>query len=160
VLSYLSFLLGDDLITVETSGQQVLFLYLSRGRVKSACFPYDLTPEQLRGAVSDLRKAGNGIERWIVPGLEFTPLARAFREDNPAAYAIVPELLDSCRGLPVAEQWKRVRATAFANAERARKEREAKAAASSRAGADAPARRRSNTRENTRGAATRKNRAT
>jgi hypothetical protein len=125
VQRYFGFVLDDDLISVEMSGLTVLLLYLSRGRVASACFPYRLTPDELRRTISNLRKAGHGLERWIVPGLEFTTLGRTLREDNPATYAVIPELLDACRDLPVAEQWRRVRANAFAKDERARAERDA-----------------------------------
>jgi hypothetical protein len=34
---------------------------------------------------------------------------------NPAAFDVIPELLASCRGLPVAPKWKRVRAQYFIN---------------------------------------------
>lgn len=54
--------------------------------------------------VSELRSMGHGLERWIVPGLEFTRLGSTLREDNPATYAIVPELLESCRDLSLQRQ--------------------------------------------------------
>jgi hypothetical protein len=123
-LSYVSFLsVGTD-VWVEIAGRLVLFLFTSRGRVRSACFPYQLTPYELRKTVATLREAGNGLERWIVPALEFTPLASAFYEDNPEANAIVPELLASCQDLPVAEQWTRVREIVFANEAKARAKQE------------------------------------
>ncbi len=34
---------------------------------------------------------------------------------NPEAFNIIPELLASCRGLPVAHKWQRVRAQYFIN---------------------------------------------
>lgn len=123
ILRYLSFLCLGDIIDVESSGQQVLYLYLSRGRMQSACFPYYLTPDGLRGAIDDLRAAGHGLERWIIPGLEFTGLNSTLRDTNPATYSLIPELLEACRDLPVAAQWKRVRANAFANAARAQAKR-------------------------------------
>lgn len=132
ILRYLSFLCLGDIIDVEISGKQVLYLYLSQGRMQSACFPYYLTPDELRGTIDDLRAAGHGLERWIVPGLEWTSLSSTLRENNPATYAIIPELLESCRDLPVADQWKRVRANVFANAARA----QAKRARSKKRGAE------------------------
>jgi hypothetical protein len=103
-------------------------LDLSRGRVVSANFWYSLTPDELRGLVSDLRRVRNGLERWIVPCLEHTMLSIPFREGHPATYAAARELLESCRDLPVADHWKRVRAAMFANAEKVRVERDAEKA--------------------------------
>jgi len=97
-----------------------LFLYLSRGRVDSACFNYGLTPDELRKAVAVLRKAGGGLERWIVPGLEYTrdSITRMVenpgfpREENKSGLRmlkVLQELLEATRDLPVAEPWKRTR---------------------------------------------------
>lgn len=97
------------------------FLYVSRGRVVSACFNYSLTPEQMREAVSLLRKAGGGLERWIVPGLEYTRdtiaqmmaspgySSEADQERGPKMLAVTRELLKKTRDLPVADSWKRAR---------------------------------------------------
>jgi hypothetical protein len=104
---------------VERFGRRVMEIDLARGRIVSANFPYDLTPDELRSTVADLRDAGHGLERWIVLALEFTCLARTFREDNPTAHAVARELLESCRDLPVAEQWKRVRANVIARPKKA-----------------------------------------
>ena len=112
-LSYISFKVGG-LISVESSGRRVMELDVSRGRIVSANFPYDLTPDELTEIVSDLRRAGNGIERWIVPALEFTCLASTFREDNPKTYASARKLLKSCRDLPIAQRWQQVRANVIA----------------------------------------------
>jgi hypothetical protein len=110
VLSYLSFMvMNDDHISVEMGGMPVLDLDLSEGRMIGASFRFHLTPGQLRRVVATLRQAGNGLERWIVPALEFTSMSGAFREKHAATYAIVPELLKSCRDLPVADHWKKVR---------------------------------------------------
>jgi len=128
-LSFLSFMRLDDLIWIDSSGRTVMELDMSRGRVVSANFRYDLTPDELRRAVSSLREAGNGLERWIIPCIEHTCLSSTFREDYPEAYATARELLESCRDLPVAAHWKRVRETISANVENARAERAAKQAA-------------------------------
>lgn len=116
VLSYISFLvMNPDHISMEVQGKWVMDFDLQRGRMLGAGFRYDLTPDEFRSIVSDLRRAGNGLERWIVPSLEFTSLASTFRQINPKAYAVMPEILESCRDLPVAEQWQRVRAKVIAN---------------------------------------------
>lgn len=131
-LSYLSFLATAHTVDLVRAARVVLYMTLDRSRLVSACFTYDITPDELRAVISELRRMRHGLERWIVPGLEFTSLSRTLRENNPATYAIIPELLESCRDLPVAEQWKRVRANAFANAARA----EAKRARSKKRGAE------------------------
>lgn len=85
-------------------------LYLTRQRVESACFDFHLSPDELRKAVGLLRKAGGGIERWIVPGLEWTQ--RQLSEGGaryPETVKLIPELLEVTRDLPVAESWKRTR---------------------------------------------------
>ncbi len=116
VLNYISFIvLNAEHITLDVQGRRVMDFDLARGRLVGASFRYDLTPDELRDVVSDLRRAGNGIERWIVPALEFTGAANTFRRDNPKTHAIVSELLESCRELPVAEQWTRVRARVLIN---------------------------------------------
>lgn len=77
-------------------------LSVIRHRVRSACFNFKLTPDEMRKAVDLLRKAGGGIERWIVPGLEFTRDAflRVPTSDDrgPKMLAVIQELLDSTRG--------------------------------------------------------------
>lgn len=88
---------------------EVLYLYLWRRRVGSACFHYQLSAETLRRAVDLLRTVRGGLESWIVPALEWNQADAAFRDQNPKAYRIIPELLDLCRDLPVAESWQRRR---------------------------------------------------
>jgi len=133
VLNYLSFMvMNDDLFEVLIQGQWMMQLDLSRGRIYSANFRYSLTPDELRKLVSVLRRAGHGLERWIVPALEYTSLSSAFREEHPETYAIVPELLESCRDLPVADHWKKIRAAMFAKYEKARAEAAEKKAAPAR----------------------------
>ena len=87
----------------------MLYLWLERNRVASASFPYDLTLDELRAVIAELRKAGNGLERWIVPGLEENQASGTVQHDHPERYAALPELLESCRDLPVAEPWLRRR---------------------------------------------------
>lgn len=95
-------------------------LYLARHRVVSACFNYGLTPDEMRRAVALLRKARGGLDRWIVPGLEYTRDSLAQIQANPgfrnaddgrgaAMQQVIQELLEACRDLPVAEPWKRQR---------------------------------------------------
>jgi hypothetical protein len=128
-LSYLSFMVeNDDYISVEMAGRSVLELDLRKGRIISANFRYDLTPDQLRKVVATLRAAGNGLERWIVPALEYTSMSGTFREKYAATYAIVPELLKSCRDLPVADHWKKVRDIVAESEARGRAQREARKA--------------------------------
>lgn len=119
---YLSFIATTHTVALERGARVVLFLTLSRNRLVTACFAYDIRPDELRELVSELRRVKHGLERWIVPALEFTSTGRTLREDNPETYAIIPELLERCRDLPVAEQWKRVRATVFASAAKAEAE--------------------------------------
>ncbi|HLL52261.1 MAG TPA: hypothetical protein VK447_01860, partial [Myxococcaceae bacterium] len=90
-----------------------MYLDPERNRIVSACFLFDLNPEQLRMAVNTLRRARGGLDSWVVPALEFTFGEHAVREDYPETFKIIPELLASCRELPVARQWQRVRAQYF-----------------------------------------------
>lgn len=119
-------------------------LFLSRGRVVSTCFHFGLTPDELRQAVALLRKAQGGIERWIIPGLEYThdtlarmaarPEFRDVEAGNPEMRESIPELLQSVRDLPVAAQWKRQRR----EWERWEREQAQQAAAGSRAAPRSP----------------------
>jgi hypothetical protein len=114
-----------------------MYLYLDGKRVDTACFVYLLTPDQLGDAVGELRKATGGLERWVVPALEWISASSAVRDEHSETLKVIPELLESCRDLTVAKKWQRVRADYFANAERARAKREAEKAAAKR---DTPAR--------------------
>jgi hypothetical protein len=102
---------SSDRITVLNGGVQVLYLYLERRRVLSACFVYILRPDQLRDAVQHLREVQGGLAGWLVPALEWTQdhLSRVQPEADPrrALLKVIPELLQSCRDLPVANAWKR-----------------------------------------------------
>ena len=93
-----------------------MFLYLRRRRVLSACFVYLLAPEKFREAVAELRTVRGGLERWIVPALERTQadLLALKVPGHPGneLVKIIPELLKSCRELPVAESWRRKRGAA------------------------------------------------
>ena len=127
----------NDVITVFCGGREVMYLYLDGERVETACFVYLLKPEQLRFAVEELRRATGGLERWIVPALEWNSASSTVRDEHPATFAIIPQLLKTCRELPVAKKWQRVRSDYFANAAA----RDAKKAAQAQtAKEDAPAR--------------------
>lgn len=108
-------LVSDGDITVFWSGRAVMYLFPERNRIMSACFLFNLTPDQLQEAVADLRDARHGLDSWVVPALEFNSAVRTVREDHPETFKVIPELLASCRGLPVAPRWQRVRAQYFAN---------------------------------------------
>jgi len=108
-LNHVTFWVTEACVTVVSGGRQVLYLWLERTRAASACFVYDLTPDDLRDAVQELRGTRGGLERWIVPALESTQadLSGIESEDDPrrALVKVIPELLESCRDLPVAEPW-------------------------------------------------------
>lgn len=96
-------------VSAELRGGPIFFLHITRHRVESAGFPYVLSPDALREAISVLRAAGNGLERWIIPALEHNQGSAVMKRNYAETYRIIPELLESCRKLPVAEQWKRAR---------------------------------------------------
>jgi len=103
----------DSVINVWCAGLMVMYLYPLRNRILSACFDFTLKPEHLRMAVNDLRRARGGLDSWVIPALEMSyPQVKG---SNPDAFNVIPELLASCRGLPVAPKWKRVRAQYFVN---------------------------------------------
>jgi len=108
--------LTDLQITVVSAGLPVMFLYPKRNRILTACFVADLTADQLRRAVAELRHARDGLDMWIVPALEWSLAQADVRAKHADTFAIIPELLESCRDLPVAEHWQRIRANVFANA--------------------------------------------
>jgi hypothetical protein len=96
----------------------VMFLYPKRNRILTASFPADLNPEQLRETVAELRQARHGLESWIVPALEWV-LFQEFKSGYfPKLRQIIPDLLASCRELPVAARWKRIRENVRASAKR------------------------------------------
>lgn len=90
-----------DGVVARWRGKAIFHLFTARNRVESTCFDYTLTPDALREAVSVLRDAGNGLERWIVPGLEWCQrdFARLKSKDSnrEALMAVIPELLRSVR---------------------------------------------------------------
>jgi len=96
-------------ISAHWRGRSILHVYLTRHRVESTCFPFDLSSADLRQAVAVLRDAGNGLERWIIPALESTQrtLGGMKSNPNPELLAAIPEVLRSARALPVAPQWKK-----------------------------------------------------
>ena len=125
-LHSLSFTTEGHTVDAVRGTRQVLILWLDDDqRVSSACFPYDLSPEELHAGVATLRKAGHGLECWIVPALEYTQAALIPTQHRPDLLKVIPGLLASCRDLSVAEQWRRVRANVFANAEKAKVTRKA-----------------------------------
>ena len=107
--SYISFTTMGGSINVVRGSRPVLYLELERNRVASACFPYDLTADELRTVIAELRRAGGGLERWIIPGLEENQASGTVQRDHPEKYAILPELLESSRDLPTAAPWQRRR---------------------------------------------------
>lgn len=96
-------------VSANVLGEPVFYLHLTRHRVTSAGFTYILSPTSLRKVVSLLRDIGNGIERWIIPALEYLQGSDVMKTKHADTYKIIPELLDSVRDLPVAEAWQRER---------------------------------------------------
>jgi hypothetical protein len=92
-----------DGVVVRWRGTPIFHVFTARHRVESTCFDYTLTPEALREAVSILRDAGNGLERWIVPGLQWCQrdFARMKSKDSnrEALMAVIPQLLSSAQAL-------------------------------------------------------------
>jgi len=91
-------------------------IFVFGGRVTTTCFNFLMTPSEVRKSVAILRKAGGGIERWIVPGLEYTYAAKAEMNAKPEfgksvnartarMLRVIRDLLDETRDLPVATQW-------------------------------------------------------
>ena len=93
--------------SVFISGRQVMLLCPWPRRLISACFVYTLTADELRYAVQTLCKVYGGLEGWIVPALEW--MQGDPNSMRPNVLEILPELLESCRGLPVSPVWKRRR---------------------------------------------------
>ncbi len=98
-------------VSVNWRGTIVLNVFIRRRRVESACFAYHLTPDVLRSAVAVLRDAGGGLERWIVPGLEYTQADLFGSKTDPkwSLLQVIPEVLESVANLPMAEPWRRRR---------------------------------------------------
>lgn len=105
--TYISVKDTSDCLSVFHGGVESLFIFLKRRRVLSACFLFTLKPDQLRRAVEALRKVRGGLERWIVPALQWNQGIATVRDEHPETYRIIPELLEECRDLPVAESWQR-----------------------------------------------------
>lgn len=96
-------------ISTNLLGEPFFYLHLTRHRVTSAGFTYTLSPTGLRKVVSLLRDIGSGLERWIIPALEYLQGSDVVKMKHADTYKIIPELLDSVRHLPVAEAWQRER---------------------------------------------------
>ncbi len=117
-LPHVALSVTGSLISVVSGGVTVMFLYPERNRVLTACFVPDLEPEKLRSAVAELRNhARGGLDSWIVPALEWNLFHSYVRERYPAVHEIIPELLESCRELPVAQRWGRIRENVRASAD-------------------------------------------
>jgi hypothetical protein len=119
-LRYLNFATKGESIEVERAGRVVIYLWAPRGRLSSACLAFDLSADEIQTLMSELRSAGHGLERWIVPALEYTqatlhPLKDSITQGRQLL-EIIPALLQVYRDFPVAETWKRNRANVFANA--------------------------------------------
>lgn len=100
---------ANSSVDIRLCCQSLILLAMHRYRVQSACFNYTLTPDALREAVSLLRRVGNGVEGWIIPGLEWNQGSASVKQGHPDTHRIIPELLESVRDLPIAEPWKRRR---------------------------------------------------
>lgn len=114
-LHHVSIFYSSGQVAVLCGSREVLYLYLERDRVLSACFVYTLEPEQLRDAIQELRNVRGGLAGWIVPALEWTQsyLSGVKPESDPRRklLQVIPELLESCGELPVANRWKKIRET-------------------------------------------------
>lgn len=112
----LAFWVWEGHVTVLRAGVRIMYLYLDdRERVESACFDYQLGPDELLEAVSTLRRAKGGLARWVVPALEWNFASSGVRHNRPDTFKAIPEILASCWDLPVAHKWKRVRVQYFLN---------------------------------------------
>lgn len=106
---------GPTGMNVLSGGLLALMLFTRRGRITSACFDFTTTPERLRGFVKHLRRARGGLDSWVVPALEWTQhclggIRLRFPKDaRPDLEAVIPELLEECKGLPIAKTWQRTR---------------------------------------------------
>src|SRR4051812_29672053 len=97
-------------ISACRSGRPVLFLYVSRSRVTSACFAFNLSADELREAIPLLRKAG--LARWLAPALKRTQNSLTKLGSNDALLKSIPSVLDSLRRRAPARRASRVHAGA------------------------------------------------
>jgi len=111
---FLALNVASDRVTVVGGDLEVMYLYLERNRIASACFLATLTADELRTAVATLRNAAPGLNSWVIPALEFSLAWRSVRED-PEKSRFILDLLESCRDLPVAKRWQRIRTLYFTN---------------------------------------------
>lgn len=112
--TYVAIKVSGDQATVVMGGLPVMLLYLDQNRLVSTCFVATLKPDQVRSAVAILRHARHGLDSWVVPALEYNFGWRSVRED-PEMSEVIRDLLASCRDLPVAPKWQKVRAQYFIN---------------------------------------------
>jgi len=109
-LPHVSLSVSADRISVMRGDHTVLYLWLKRNRVETACFNFLLTPDQLAEAVAELRQTTGGLQGWIVPGLEYTRDTLTSSKHRPELLEALPSLLEASRDLPVAETWKQYQA--------------------------------------------------
>jgi len=119
-VNYLSFDLEDREIyntssysvMIRWGTEPIFLLYVTRHHVLEAQFTHNLTPEQLREAVSVIRRMGNGLEKWITPGLAHLQYWMAptgsekLTSEKKAVLEIIPGLLRSVRSIPIARPWR------------------------------------------------------
>ncbi|HLL53383.1 MAG TPA: hypothetical protein VK447_07550 [Myxococcaceae bacterium] len=87
-------------VDVRQAGKSVLFLIVTRSRVRGASYNFTLEPHELRRGVASLRAFGRGVERWLAPGLERTRWSLQQGNGNPELLKVIPELLRSLRSVP------------------------------------------------------------
>jgi hypothetical protein len=87
-------------VDVRLNQETVLFLVVNRSRVRAATVPFLLEPRTLRAAVRYIRAEGNGVERWLAPGLERTLWDLKRGHGNPALLNVIPGLLRSLQDIP------------------------------------------------------------
>ena len=81
-------------IDARRNGESLLFLFVSRNRVRSASFNLTLEPSAFRAAVADLRESANGVERWLAPALRAAErIVSEGKLGDPALLDVIRELL-------------------------------------------------------------------
>jgi len=99
-------------VWIYWSDRPIFLLSVTRHRVTETQFTHLLTPDQLRDAVSVIRRLGNGVEKWITPGLAHLQYWMAptgsekLTSEKRAVLEIIPGLLRSVRSIPIARPWR------------------------------------------------------
>lgn len=96
-------------VMLSWAERPIFLISVRQHRVESTQFTYNLTPEELRHAVSVVRHMKNGLEKWIIPGLARMEWGLWEKPQNPkakATLATIPSLLRSVRSLPIARRWR------------------------------------------------------